>query len=103
MILIVLLHSFHLDGIVLGGATYIIILLGRYSCIAGEYYFTKKIWKLFLGLGLLSLVLSLFVSNLMLSGILSITGFTYLWGIKEVIEQEKRVHKGWFPKNPKRR
>lgn len=103
MDIVIFSHTIHLTGIILGIFTYLIIALGRYSCITGEYHFTKKIWKFFLAVGLLALSLSLIISNLMLSGILSITGFTYLWGIKEVIEQEKRVNKGWFPKNPKRR
>ena len=33
----------------------------------------------------------------------SILGFTCLWSIKELFEQEKRVQKGWFAKNPKRK
>ena len=26
-----------------------------------------------------------------------------LWGIKEMKEQQERVRKGWFPRNPKRK
>jgi hypothetical protein len=29
-------------------------------------------------------------------------GFSSLWSIHEIIEQEERVKKGWFPANPKR-
>ena len=32
-----------------------------------------------------------------------IFAFSAFWGIHEVIQQEKRVAKGWFPKNPKRK
>lgn len=32
--------------------------------------------------------------------LLSIAGFCALWSIKELFEQEKRVQKGWFAKNP---
>lgn len=32
-----------------------------------------------------------------------ITGFSCFWSIKELFEQEKRVEKGWFPKNPRRK
>ena len=35
-----------------------------------------------------------------LSPLLSIAGFCALWSIKELFEQEKRVQKGWFVKNP---
>ncbi|NPA44424.1 MAG: DUF4491 family protein, partial [Chlorobi bacterium] len=39
--------------------------------------------------------------NLISSVILSVTGFVFLWGINETIEQEERVNKGWFPKKDK--
>ncbi|OYP40493.1 hypothetical protein CG709_05125 [Lachnotalea glycerini] len=31
------------------------------------------------------------------------TGFSCFWSVQELVEQEKRVEKGWFPKNPKRK
>ena len=67
------------------------------------YYFTKKSWIAYLVLGIVGIILSLFAENLIVSAIMSIFGFTCLWGIGEVIQQEKRVEKGWFPKNPKRK
>ncbi|WP_428046148.1 DUF4491 family protein [Candidatus Avelusimicrobium fimicolum] len=30
-------------------------------------------------------------------------GFCAQWSIKELFEQEKRVQKGWFVKNPNRK
>ncbi|WP_423893355.1 DUF4491 family protein, partial [Filifactor alocis] len=33
----------------------------------------------------------------------SFLGFCLFWSIKELFEQEKRVQKGWYPKNPKKR
>ena len=38
----------------------------------------------------------------MCSLFLGVLGVTCLWSIKELHEQEERVHKGWFPSNPKR-
>ncbi|MCR5762581.1 MAG: DUF4491 family protein [Treponema sp.] len=38
-----------------------------------------------------------------LSYILAILGTTCLWCIIELFHQKKRVEKGWFPKNPKRK
>lgn len=35
-----------------------------------------------------------------LSPLLSIAGFCALWNIKELFEQEKRLRKDWFAKNP---
>lgn len=33
----------------------------------------------------------------------SIAGFCAQWSIKELVEQEKRLQKGWFAKNPNRK
>jgi hypothetical protein len=51
---------------------------------------------------LVFIALSLFVKGFILSATFGVLGFTCLWSIKEVIEQEKRVKDGRFPKNPKR-
>ena len=34
--------------------------------------------------------------------IVGAAAFSFFWGIHELIAQEKRVLKGWFPENPKR-
>ena len=34
--------------------------------------------------------------------IVGAAAFSCFWGIHEIIAQEKRVLKGWFPENPKR-
>jgi len=94
--------TLNLSGIIVGAATFLIMAIGHYSCIKAEYYFTKKCWPGFLIIGIISIAASLFAENMIISAIMSILGFTYLWGIGEVIQQEKRVEKGWFPKNPKR-
>lgn len=96
------METLNFDGIILGVASFLIIMISRYSCITGEYHFTKKIWKLFLIIGISSVAAAFYIPNMLVSGIIAILGFSYLWGIQEVIEQEERVAKGWFPKNPKR-
>lgn len=92
----------NLSGLIVGGASFLIIIFGRWACIAGEYYLTKRIWIAFLIVGIVSLLSSLFIGQVILASVLSIFGLTLLWGIHEVIEQEERVRKGWFPLNPKR-
>ncbi|MCQ2960515.1 MAG: DUF4491 family protein [Bacteroidales bacterium] len=92
----------NLSGFIVGLATFIAIAFGHWACIAGEYYFTKRFWVFFLISGLLFLVLALLSENMVLAASLCIAGFSMMWGIGEIIEQEKRVEKGWFPKNPKR-
>lgn len=95
--------SLNVIGIEAGMASFAIIAISRYLCIKAEYYFSKKFWIGFLIIGLASLAISLLTENLIGSVILGINGFTFLWGIGEIIEQEERVNKGWFPKNPKRK
>jgi len=89
-------------GIFVGAVAFLSIAISRYLTIKGEYYLSKKLWIGFLFLGISLLVASLFVDNDVVSILLGILAFNFLWGIGEVIEQEKRVLKGWFPKNPKR-
>lgn len=96
-------HSINLIGVIIGMASFLIIVFARYSCIVGEYYFTKKLWIAFLIIGISAVFGSFLMTNIILSTIVAIIGFNYLWGINEIIEQEQRVNKGWFPKNPKRR
>ncbi len=90
--------SINYTGLLVGAATFVIIAISRYACIKCEYYFTKKFWVVFFLIGIISIAGSLFVHELVISAILGINGFSFLWGIGEIIEQEKRVEKGWFPK-----
>lgn len=90
------------EGLIVGVVTLGIFSLSRWSCIAGEYYFSKRIWIAFLIVGVLAVWGSLRVENLVASSLLSVFGFCYLWGIGEVIAQEKRVARGWYPRNPRR-
>jgi hypothetical protein len=97
------MDSLNYSGIIIGIATILIIWFGRYACIKGEYFFTKKLWYVFIIIGIISVLASLFTNNIFASAILSIFGFTFLWGIHEIIEQEERVLKGWFPKRNKKK
>ena len=46
---------------------------------------------------------SIAVRHLLWSTLLAVWGASSLWGIGELFEQRKRVEKGWFPRNPKRK
>ena len=46
---------------------------------------------------------SLFIENIYISSFLGVFGASALWGIGELFAQKRRVEKGWFPMNPKRR
>ena len=90
------------SGFIIGAATFLLIGLFHVVVVKGEYYFSKKIWPIFLIFGIASLVLSLYISSLIISAIVAVFGISCLWSIKELVEKEERVKKGWFPKNPKR-
>ena len=93
----------HLTGLMIGLFSFIIIDVFHPIIIKGEYYFSEKIWPIFLIFGLLFLTLSFFTEPVLFASLFSILGFTCLWSIKEIKEQTERVEKGWFPKNPNRK
>ena len=62
-----------------------------------------SMWIFLLFAGIAASAGSLFVENLMLSILLGVVAFSSFWSIGEVFEQKKRVEKGWFPANPKKK
>lgn len=90
------------NGLITGAATFLIIGAFHPLVIKLEYYFTKKVWPVFLAGGLLLTAGSLFCPWALGSTLLGVTGFSCLWSIHEIIEQEARVRRGWFPANPAR-
>ncbi|MBQ5752065.1 MAG: DUF4491 family protein [Bacteroidaceae bacterium] len=95
--------EFNFSGIIIGVATFLVIGLFHPLVIKAEYYIGVKSWWLFLVLGILSGVASLLVANLIISILLGVVAFSSFWSIGEVFQQRKRVEKGWFPANPKRK
>ena len=93
----------HIGGVLIGLISFLIIGICHPLVIKGEYYFSAKIWPIFLAAGICFLGLSLLVSNAVGSAALGVAGFSCLWSIKELKEQAQRVEKGWFPRNPKRK
>lgn len=89
-------------GIIIGAAVFFLIGCFHVIVVKAEYYFTKNIWPVFLIIGIGSLVVSLFIPDSIGSGLVAVFGISCLWSIKELIEQEERVKKGWFPENPNR-
>ena len=91
------------SGIIIGVATFLVKGLFHPLVIKAEYYIGVKSWWLFLLLGIVSGVASLLVNDLTLSILLGVVAFSSFWSIGEVFEQKKRVEKGWFPANPKKK
>lgn len=90
-------------GIIIGVATFLVIGLFHPLVIKAEYYIGVRSWWLFLLAGIVTAVASLLVDNLFVSIILGVVAFSSFWSIGEVFAQKKRVEKGWFPANPKRK
>ena len=90
-------------GIIIGLGSFLIIGLLHPVVIKGEYYFGTKIWPLFLLGGIICVVGSILIENLIASTLLGVLGFSLFWSIHELFEQKERVRKGWFPENPKRK
>ena len=93
----------NLDGLLIGLCTFLIIGLFHPLVIKAEYYMGVKSWWLFMVAGIICTILSVTVKNGTLSILLGVTAFSCFWSIFEIFEQEKRVERGWFPKNPKRK
>ena len=91
------------DGIIVGAAVFLIIGICHPIVIKMEYHWGKKSWWVLLIAGLIIAAASLFVTNPVGATILGAAAFSCFWGIHELIAQEKRVLRGWFPENPNRR
>ena len=91
------------SGILIGLATFLTIGIFHPLVIKAEYYFGRRCWWAFLLGGVMSAAGSLLCRNQFASIILGVVAFSAFWGIGEVFSQHKRVKKGWFPMNPKRR
>ncbi|ULQ59622.1 DUF4491 family protein [Brucepastera parasyntrophica] len=88
------------DGIITGFGTFLIIGIFHPIVIKTEYHFGKKAWPLFLAGGIICCAVSVVVKQNIVSCLTAVTGFTMFWSIHELIEQEERVKKGWYPAKP---
>lgn len=86
------------SGILIGVLTFFLIGLFHPIVIYAEYYFGSRCWPVFLLVGILCMILSVRMQEILWSVSLGVLGVSCFWSIKELKEQEKRVAKGWFPK-----
>lgn len=91
------------SGIILGAAAFLLIGVFHPIVIKAEYYFGKECWWIFAIVGVAFCAASLLVENIVFASVLGVAGFSCFWSINELFHQEKRVKKGWFPANPKRK
>ena len=92
----------NISGIIIGAAVFLSIGICHPAVIKMEYYWGKQSWWIWLIVGIACSAASLFAGNQTVSAILGGFAFSCFWGIHEMMLQEKRVLKGWFPENPKR-
>ncbi len=97
------LEKYHLLGLIIGISTFLIIGVFHPIVIKCEYYFGTRCWWWFLVLGIVCVLLSVLTADVLLSTLLGVIAFSSFWTIKEIFDQQERVHKGWFPRNPRRR
>lgn len=93
----------YFTGIIIAISTFLIIGLFHPIVIKVEYYWGTRLWWVFLCVGIISIGSALFIENEIVSSLIGVFGASSLWGIGELLAQKKRVQKGWFPMNPKRK
>ena len=90
------------SGIIVGAAVFLIIGVCHPIVIKMEYHWGKKSWWVLFAAGLVFAGISLFLKGFLVSTILGAAAFSCFWGIHEILSQEMRVLRGWFPENPAR-
>ena len=93
----------YFTGVIIAVSTFLIIGLFHPVVIKAEYYLGTRCWWAFLLLGFVTIGCAFFIADVLWSAIIGVVGASLLWSIGELLAQKKRVEKGWFPMNPKRR
>ncbi len=93
----------YLTGLIIAVCTFLTIGIWHPIVIKTEYYWGTRPWIVYLIVGIACLVGALFIENAILSSVVGVFGASALWGIGELFAQRRRVLKGWFPMNPKRK
>ena len=90
-------------GILTGAAVFLMIGFFHPIVIKAEYWFGTGCWPVFAIVGAAALIGSLLVESVIVSVLSGSFAFSAFWSILELFEQKKRVERGWFPKNPKKK
>jgi hypothetical protein len=89
-------------GIFIGLATLLVIGMGFVWVIRGERYLGHLWWPYFMGVGILLVIVSAFLSNGWASALTGVIGGSLIWGSTEFKDQAVRAELGWFPYNGKK-
>ncbi len=90
-------------GLGLGAMALVIIGLGFFWVIRGEYALGYLWWPYVMGLGVLLVAASVLVGSAWGSALTGILGASLIWGSTELKDQAVRAELGWYPFNPKPR
>ena len=96
-------ENYHLSGLLIGMATFLIIGIFHPIVIKAEYHFGTRCWWIFLLLGIIGIIISIVSEDVLVSALCGVFAFSSFWTIKELFEQKNRVKKGWFPKKTDRK
>lgn len=83
------LMQYHLLGLVIGIATFLIIGLFHPVVVKAEYYWGTGCWWIFLLLGIGGIVWSLCTDNVLVAALAGVFAFSSLWTIKEPFRAER--------------
>ena len=83
------------SGILIGVLTFFLIGLFHPIVIYAEYYFGSRCWPVFLLVGILCMILSVRMQEILWSVSLGVLGVSCFWSIKELKEQEKSYKAKW--------
>ena len=93
----------YFTGLIIAICTFLIIGFCHPLVIKAEYYYGTRPWIFFLITGIACVIGSLCIEQTIASSLIGVLGASLLWSIGELFSQKKRVEKGWFPMNPKRK
>ncbi len=93
----------YFTGLIIAISTFLIIGFFHPIVIKTEYRFGTRPWWVFLTGGIICICGSVCIADEILSSLIGVVGASLLWSIGELFAQKKRVEKGWFPMNPKRK
>ncbi|HBN46154.1 MAG TPA: DUF4491 domain-containing protein [Prevotella sp.] len=93
----------YFTGLIIAVCTFLIIGFCHPLVIKAEYYYGTRPWVVFLVVGVACVIASLLIEQTVASALIGVLGASLLWSIGELFSQKKRVEKGWFPMNPKRK
>ena len=86
-----------MEGIIIGISTFLIIGLFHPVVIKAEYYWGTRCWWIFLVMGILGIIGSLLIADILLSSLLGVFSFSSFWTIKELFEQRKEKQPLEYP------